>query len=43
MAWDALIQLGKCDSKKLVYDKIKIEKIKEEGFLNDLSKHIELY
>lgn len=32
MAWNALIQLGKCKSKKLIYDKIKIErKIKLEG------------
>ena len=26
MAWKALIQLGKCNSKKLIYDKVKIEK-----------------
>lgn len=25
MAWNALIQLGKCNSKKLIYDKVKIE------------------
>lgn len=31
MAWNALIQLGKCNSKKLIYDKVKIEeKIKLE-------------
>lgn len=32
MAWNALIQLGNCESKKLIYDKVKIErKIKLEG------------
>lgn len=31
MAWNALIQLGKCSGKKLIYDKVKIEeKIKLE-------------
>lgn len=26
MAWNALVQLGKCNSKKQIYDKVKIEK-----------------
>lgn len=41
MAWNALIQLGKCNRKKLIYDKVKVEKkIKLEEY-NPKEKIIE--